>query len=167
MTDREKIMEELRLEINELEKELEKKKLSRKPIMIPAFGGSKESFGSYELIKEIEKLEKELERKKNLLMTFELDSFGKYESLPQFNKDDFLRPEYREGGYFTSQDYYDKCEEFHGILAEHGEDFRSLPRNEYIFLKKEFFKNTYGITWLSEEEQFLPGTKIDVHVDRF
>lgn len=110
--------------------------------------------------------EREIERKKNLLMTYESNLFGKWETVPKFNKDDFLRPEYREGGYFTSQDYYDKCDEFHRILEEHEIDYMHIARDEYIFLKKEFFQNTYGITWLSEEEQFLPGTKIHVHAER-
>jgi len=97
---------------------------------------------------------------------YERNLIGKYKTIPKFDKNAFLRPEYREGGYFTSQDYYDKCDEFHKILEEHGEDPLRLSRGEYIFLKKEFFQNTYGITWLSEEEQFLPGTNVTVHAER-
>ena len=166
MDDREKIMEKLRREIEELEKDIEKKKLLRKPEMVPGSCGPIERLGPYELVKEIEGLEKEVERKNNLLSIYEQNLFDKNSSVPSFNKDDYLLPEYREGGYFTSQDYYDKCDEFHKILEEHGEDFTSLSRDEYIFLKKEFFQNTYGITWLSEEEQFLPGANIIVHAER-
>ena len=109
----------------------------------------------------------EIKRKRNLLTAFEENIFEQNASIPRTNKDDFLRPEYREGGYFTSQDYYNKCNEFHRILEEHDVDYMHIPRSEYIFLKKQFFKNTYGITWLAEEEQFLPGLNINVHVDRF
>jgi len=119
-----------------------------------------------QLRKEVKELEKELERKKNLLATYEAGLIGKHLSIPRFDKDALLRPEYRKGGYFTSQDYYDKCDEFHRILEEHDIDYMKISRGEYIYLKKEFFQNTYGITWLSEEEQFLPGTKIDVHAER-
>ena len=135
MADREKIIEELRQEIAEME-----------------------ASGSCEEI--------EIERKKNLLECFELDLFGKHENIPKFNIEEHLRPEYRQGGYFTSQDYYDKCDEFHRILEEYGEDYMKMSRGDYIYLKKQFFQNTYGITWLSAEEQFLPGTKIDVHAER-
>ena len=136
MADHEKIIEELRQEIAELE----------------ACGPRDE---------------REIERKKNLLECFESGLIGKWREVPKWNKDDYLRPEYRQGGYFTSQDYYDKCDEFHRILEEHEIDYMHIPRGEYIFLKKEFFQNTYGITWLAEEEQFLPGTNIDVHAERF
>ncbi len=61
---------------------------------------------------------KEVERKNNLLSIYEENLFDKNSSVPSFNKDDYLLPEYREGGYFTSQDYYDKCDEFHKILEE-------------------------------------------------
>ena len=135
MADREKIIEDLRQEIAELE--------ACSP-----------------------RDEREIERKKNLLMAFEENLFEKWKTVPAFNKEDYLRPEYREGGYFTSQDYYDKCDEFHRILEEHEIDYMHIPRGEYIYLKKEFFQNTYGITWLAEEEQYLPGTKIDVHAER-
>lgn len=127
---------------------------------------SKQEIIIEELKKEIAELETEIQRKKNLLLTFESRLSEKPKPVPIFNKEDYLLPEYREGGYFTSKDYYDKCEEFHKILEEYGEDYRSLSRNEYIYLKKEFFQNTYGITWLSEEEQFLPGAKIIVHAER-
>jgi len=119
-----------------------------------------------QLRKEVKELEKELERKKNLLATYEAGLIGKHLSIPRFDKDALLRPEYRQGGYFTSQDYYDKCDEFHRILEEHDIDYMKISRGEYIYLKKEFFQNTYGITWLSEEEQYLPGTKIDVHAEK-
>ena len=124
-----------------------------------------------ELRQEIAELEacgdvKEAERKKNLLECFESGLIGKWREVPKWNKDDYLRPEYRKGGYFTSQDYYDKCDEFHRILEEHEVDYMHIARGEYIYLKKEFFRNTYGITWLAEEEQFLPGTNIDVHAER-
>ena len=66
--------------------------------------------------------------------------------------------------HFTSQDFYDKCEEFHKMLEEEGESFLSLPRSEYIFRKKKFLQEKYGITWLSEEHQFLPGVVVDVHI---
>ncbi len=164
MADREKNIELLRQEIEELEKDIEQKKLLREPIMVPSPRGPIECFGPIELVKEIEKMEKEVEGKKNLLLTFESDLFGKHESIPVFDKEARLRPEYRQGGYFTSQDYYDKCDEFHRILEEHGIDFMSLRRDEYIFLKKKFFQDTYGIIWLAEEYQNLPGTVIDVHI---
>lgn len=166
MADREKNMEILRKEIEELEVELEKKKLLRKPVMSPGTAGCTETLGTYEQRQEIKELERKIEQKKNLLLTYEENLFGKHESVPIFNKEDYLRPEYRQGGYFTSQDYYDKCEEFHRILEEHGEDILSMPRSEYIFLKKQFFQNTYGITWLAEEEQFLPGCNIIVHAEK-
>jgi len=166
MADREKIMEKLRKEIEELEMELEKKKLLCKPVMSPGTVGCTEHLGTYEQRQEIKKLEIEIERKKNLLSIYEEDIFDKHESVPVFNREDYLRPEYRKGGYFTSQDYYDKCEEFHKILEEHGQDVLRMPRNEYIFLKKQFFQNTYGITWLAEEEQFLPGSNIIVHAEK-
>lgn len=111
--------------------------------------------------------EKEIERKKNFLTIFEENRIGAWKTIPAFKKEDYLRPEYREGGYFTSQDYYDKCDEFHRILEEQNIDHMHIARGEYIHLKKEFFRNTYGITWLAEEEQFLPDAGIDVHVDRF
>lgn len=152
--------------MEELRQEIEEKKLLRKPEKVPCSVGIMERLRPYELVKEIERLEKEVERKKNLLSTFENNCFDKNNSVPVFNKEDYLLPEYREGGYFASQDFYDKCDEFHKILEEHGEDFMKLSRDEYIFLKKEFFQNTYGITWLSEEEQFLPGTNIIVHAER-
>lgn len=164
MADREKIKEELRQEIEELEKELEEKKLLCKPEMIPGFGGSKIVLGSPKLRQEMDVLKKEIERKRNLLLTYESNLIGKHESVPKVDREALLLPEYRTGGYFTSQDYYDKCDEFHKILEEHGEDFLNMSRSEYIFLKKEFFRNTYGITWLSEEEQFLPGVVKEVHV---
>lgn len=111
--------------------------------------------------------ERKLLRLNNLLQSFELGLFDDKPPLPKWNKDDYLLPEYRKGGYFTSQDYYDKCDEFHKILEEYDVDYMEISRGEYIYLKKEFFKNTYGIIWLAEEEQFLPGTIIDVHIDRF
>ena len=120
----------------------------------------------YDIEKEIAKLEKKLEGKRNLLETFESGLIGKYKSIPKWNKEEFLRPEYREGGYFTSLDYYAKCDEFHKMLEKHEIDYMKIARNEYIYLKKEFFSNVYGITWLAEEEQFLPGVKVDVHIDR-
>ena len=135
MADHEKIIEELRQEIAELE--------ACSP-----------------------RDEREIEGKKNLLECFESGLIGKWREVPKWNKDDYLRPEYRQGGYFTSQDYYDKCDEFHRILEEHEIDYMHISRGEYIYLKKEFFKNTYDIVWLAEEEQYLPGTKIDVHAER-
>lgn len=112
--------------------------------------------------------EREIERWNNLLYCFESGLFDDDRPpVPKWNKDDYLLPEYRQGGYFTSQDYYDKCDEFHKILEEYDVDYMEISRGEYIYLKKEFFKNTYGITWLAEEEQFLPGVIVDVHVDRF
>ena len=135
MADQEKIMEELRQKIAELE--------ACSP-----------------------RDEREIERKKNLLECYESGLIGKWREVPKWNKDDYLRPEYRQGGYFTSQDYYDKCDEFHRILEEHDIDYMHIARGEYIYLKKEFFKNTYDIVWLAEEEQFLPGTNIDVHAER-
>ena len=112
--------------------------------------------------------EREFKRWNNLLMSYELGLFDNDSSpLPKWNKDDYLLPEYRQGGYFTSQDYYDKCDEFHKILEEHDVDFMKISRNEYIFLKKQFFKNTYDIIWLAEEEQFLPEANITVIAERF
>ncbi|MBR6641546.1 MAG: hypothetical protein IKL08_05090 [Clostridia bacterium] len=112
--------------------------------------------------------EREFERWNNLLECHELGLFDDNKPpVPAWNKDDYLLPEYRKGGYFTSQDYFDKCDEFHNILEEYSIDYMEISRNEYIYLKKEFFKNVYGITWLAEEEQFLPGVKIDVHIDKF
>ena len=112
--------------------------------------------------------ERKLLRLNNLLICFESGLFDDDRPpLPKWNKDDYLRPEYREGGYFTSQDYYDKCDEFHNILEEYDVDYMKISRDEYIFLKKEFFKNTYGIIWLAEEERFLPDVNVVVHIDRF
>ena len=164
MADREKIIEELKQEIQKIEKEVAEKKLLRKPVMMPGTGKCVESLGPTELIREIENLEGELVRKKNLLETLEFSHSEGHETVPKFDKNALLRPEYREGGYFTSQDYYDKCEEFHELLAEQGETFMSLLRSEYIFRKKKFFQEKYGITWLAEEHQFLPGTKVEVHI---
>ncbi len=163
MADTEKIKEELRQEIDALERELEEKRLSCKPVMIPGFGKNTEHF-TYDLKPEMDALEKEIERKKNLLQTYELNLIGKHKTLPPFDKEAHLLPEYRTGGYFTSQDFYDKCDEFHRTLEEQGKDFMSLRRDEYIFLKKKFLQDKYGITWLSEEYQFLPGTVMDVHI---
>ena len=164
MTDRDKAIEELRQEIETLEVEIEKKKLMRKPEMIPGFGGSGEHWGPYELVKEIEELEKEVEGKKNLLSTFERNLVGKHKSIPKNDRNSLLRPEYREGGYFTSQDFYDKCEEFHRTLEEQGRDFMKMSRDEYIFEKKKFLQDKYGITWLAEEYQYLPGIVTEVHI---
>lgn len=112
--------------------------------------------------------EREFIRLNNLLQCFELGLFDDDRPpLPPWNKDDYLLPEYRQGGYFTSQDYYDKCDEFHKILREHEVDYMKISRNEYIFLKKHFFKNTYDIIWLAEEEQFLPDANITVIAERF
>jgi len=163
MADRKEIMEELRQEIEELEKKIEEKKLLRKPVMVPGFGGSTEVLGSAELRQEIEELEKELERKKNLFICYEENVFES-KPVPKFDKNALLRPEYREGGYFTSQDFYDKCEEFHKTLEEQGIDILSLPRSEHIFLKKKFLQDKYGITWLAEEHQYLPGAVKDIHI---
>lgn len=160
MADREKIMEELRQEIEALEKEMEEKKLSTKPVMVPVSGRGVPQ----EYIPGIKELEREIERKRNLLETFESGLFGQHEHVPKFDKNALLLPEYREGGYFTSQDFYDKCEEFHRSLEAQGIDYRSLRRDELIFRKKKFLFDKYGITWLSEEHQFLPGTVIDVHI---
>lgn len=164
MADREKNIEILRQEIEELEKDIEQKKLLREPRMVPSPRGPVEDFGPIELVKEIEEMEKEVEGKKNLLLAFESNLFGKHESIPKFDKEARLRPGYRQGGYFTSQDYYDKCDEFHRMLEEQGKDIMSLRRDEYIFLKKKFFQDMYGITWLAEEYQYLPGTVSDVHI---
>lgn len=163
MADREKIAEELRQEIGEMEQEIAEKKLLRVPVMTLGTGKCTESFGPAELVREIEELERELERQKNLLAFFEDKNLGG-EPIPKVDKNDLLLPEYREGGYFTSQDFYDKCEEFHKMLEEEGESFLSLPRSEYIFRKKKFLQEKYGITWLSEEHQFLPGVVVDVHI---
>lgn len=164
MSNIEKIKEELRQEIKKLERELEEKKAACKPVMVPGSNGMVECLGNSEQRMEIKRLEKEIERKTNLLETFESEFFGKNDRIPKFDKNAHLLPEYREGGYFTSQDFYDKCEEFHRILAEQGiEDIYSLPRNEYIFLKKQFLQEKYGITWLAEEYQYEPGTWTEVH----
>ena len=110
--------------------------------------------------------EKEIEGKKNLLKTFEMNLVGLHKSIPKWNKEDFLLPEYKKGGYFTSEDYYNKCDEFHKILEKNNIEYMNISREEYISLKKDFFKNTYNIIWLSEEEQFLPGTNIEVYPER-
>ena len=111
---------------------------------------------------------KAFERWNNLLQCYELGLFDDDRpSVSTWNKEDYLLPEYRKGGYFTSQDYYDKCDEFHKILKEYDVDYMRISRNEYIFFKKEFFKNTYGIIWLAEEEQFLPEANIEVWAERF
>ncbi|MBQ7925542.1 MAG: hypothetical protein IJ335_04530 [Lachnospiraceae bacterium] len=164
MDNRENSKIELRQEILELEKELEEKKLSCKPVLVISNDGPKEHMGSYELRKEIARLEKEIEGRKNLLAVFESDLMDRQEPLPAFDKNAILLPEYREGGYFTSQDFYDKCDEFHKMLEEQGLDFRSMGRADYIFRKKKFLQEKYGITWLVEEYQFLPGTVTNVHI---
>ena len=168
MSNNEEIKKELRKEIKELEMELEEKKAACKPVMVPGMPGSVgmvERMGTYEQRMEIERLEREIERKTNLLETFEAELLGKHDTIPRFDKNAHLLPEYREGGYFTSQDFYDKCDEFHRTLAEQGiEDIFSLPRNEYIFLKKQFLQEKYGIIWLAEEYQYEPGTWTDIHI---
>lgn len=164
MSNREKNCEELRQEIEILEAQLEEKKGLCKPVMVPSSAGSVIRLGTYELRKEIEEIEREIQKKQNLLSLFESDISDEYKNIPRFDKESLLLPEYRQGGYFTSQDFYDKCEEFHRLLEKEGETFKSLPRNEYIFRKKKFLREKYGIEWLAEEYQFLPGVVVDVHI---
>lgn len=171
VTDKEKSIEELKETISKLEEELEKKEAECQQEKFTTVANSplppSEVVGSYKLRREIEELKRKIEGERNLLEACESGLFDRAAELPSFDREALLRPEYRKGGYFTSQDYYDKCEEFHKLLETQGEDIIRMPRNEYIFLKKEFFKNTYGISWLSEEEQYLPGSVVDVHVDKF
>ena len=70
--------------------------------------------------------------------------------------DTFKKPEYRRDGLFMTEDFLEKCRQFEEYIKGYGYDPETLPRKDYIFLKKEYMENIHGISWYPEEDMFLP-----------
>lgn len=79
------------------------------------------------------------------------------------SRDSLLKKEYRSDGYFNSDDFTQKCDEFEKYIEElRKERENDFTRFEYITLKKSFMKKKYNLDWLPEEEQYLDGVKVIV-----
>ena len=77
------------------------------------------------------------------------------------SKDRYLLPEYRSDGYFQSEDFDRKCEEFLQYLHDfEKQENRKLSREEKDILKQHFMKTRYGLDWVPEEQQGMPGVII-------
>ena len=69
-----------------------------------------------------------------------------------FNISDYFKPEYREGGYFCSKDFEEKCEMFDKFVEENNMDIPKELRGEAL---KIFLKENFNIDWEWDENKRL------------
>ncbi len=84
-------------------------------------------------------------------------------SKSEFDSDSILKEEYRSDGYFNSEDFKEKCDEFEKYLRElRKERTTDFTRFEYVTLKKAFMRRKYNLNWVPEEEQYIDGVVVNV-----